>query len=57
MAHDLIWVCDELHRLHRDLAEIRRRQAAEQAAATQEATQLPSPDITTGIMTSDNDDA
>jgi hypothetical protein len=57
MARDLLWVCDELYRLHQDLEEIRRRQAAEQAAATQEAAQLPTADITTGIMASDNGDA
>ena len=55
MARDLLWVCDELYRLHQDLEEIRQRQAAEQAAATQEAAQSPTaPDIATNITAGDN---
>ncbi len=54
MARDLLWVCDELYRLHQDLEEIRRRQAAKQADQT-EAAQLPSaPDSTTDIKMGNN---
>ncbi len=56
MARDLLWVCDELYRLHQDLEEIRRRQAAAQVAPTQESAQLPTaPDSTTDIVEGGND--
>jgi hypothetical protein len=37
MARDLLWVCDQLARLHQDLETIRARRAAEQAAALAQA--------------------
>jgi hypothetical protein len=39
MARDLLWVCDELYRLHKDLEEIRRRQTAGQVTPKQAAAQ------------------
>ncbi len=54
MARDLLWVCDELYRLHQDLEEIRRQQAAEQAAQTEAAQSPSAPDITTNVMAGDN---
>ncbi len=41
MAHDLLWVCDELYRLHQDLEEIKQRQAEVQTTKTFDAAQLP----------------
>ncbi len=55
MARDLLWVCDELYRLHKDLEEIRQRQAAEPAAKTAEAAQSPTAQgSTTNVMAGDN---